>query len=173
MILLYVIWLMIRFNFAGVWWQWFLPLLHQHICRPALWPAGIGAHLRWTRGGRRFWQPLLQSLPLSAVAHLFLYWYMLTVWKTGRLCTHLLIHSFILSTVPSVWPSSWFWSNNRSQVAAGWCFGGVGHNLIHNQAGVCWHETWIFNCDALVIYQQNKQNWKLNLLHWCWKRPAC
>lgn len=56
---------------SGVWWQRLVPLIHQHLSRPAVRPAGTGAHLRWTRCGCWFGQPLLQSLPLSAIAHLF------------------------------------------------------------------------------------------------------
>lgn len=53
---------------SGVWWQRFLPLLHQHVSWPSVRPAGTGSHLWRTRCGRWFWQPLLQSLPLPAVA---------------------------------------------------------------------------------------------------------
>lgn len=58
----------IALSLSGVWWQRFIPLLHQHVSGPPLRPAGTGAYFRRTRRGRRFWQPLLQSLPLPAVA---------------------------------------------------------------------------------------------------------
>lgn len=54
----------------GVRWQRLLPLLHQHLSRPAVRPAGTRSHLRRTCRGCGFWQPLLQNLPLPAVAAL-------------------------------------------------------------------------------------------------------
>lgn len=44
-----------------------LPVLHQHISRPPLWPSGLGPHIRWSCGCCRLWKPLLQGLPLLAV----------------------------------------------------------------------------------------------------------
>lgn len=82
---------------SGVWWQRFLPVIHQHVSRPALWPAGTGSHLWRTCCGCRFWQPLLQNLPLPPVVGLLpqhipaLSVHTLPyplVWSNWQICTH-------------------------------------------------------------------------------------
>lgn len=58
-----------------------LPVLHQHVGRPALRPARSGADVGRKRGRGRLGKPLLQGLPISAVAadsasrHFFFFFY--------------------------------------------------------------------------------------------------
>lgn len=95
--------LALHFSFSGVWWQRFVPVIHQHISRPAVRPAGTGSHLWRTCCGCRFWQPLLQNLPLPAVVALLPQHTNCTectyshihslVWSNQQICTHPLTHS--------------------------------------------------------------------------------
>lgn len=107
--------LALHFSFSGVWWQRFVPVIHQHISRPAVRPAGTGSHLWRTCCGCRFWQPLLQNLPLPAVVALLPQHTNCTectyshihslVWSNRQICTHPLTHSSSdhAVVVPSVW----------------------------------------------------------------------
>lgn len=53
---------------SGVRQHRLLPLLHQHLSRPAVRPAGFGPHLWRTRGRCRLGQPLLQGLQIPSVS---------------------------------------------------------------------------------------------------------